>query len=86
MATLYATSPASLVSITDPTGQGSLTATPRLLATAATNEAFRGVAFAPSAPSSTLPESPLAVGLPPTALVLAGTATVVLRRRRTLSA
>jgi hypothetical protein len=82
VATLYATSPTSLVSISDTTGQGALVATPSLLATAGTNEAFRGVAFAPSASTGNpLPESPLAIALPAVGVVVIG-GTLVLRRRR----
>ncbi len=48
--TLYATNPGSLVQITDSTSTGTLTGAPVVtLASASTNEAFRGVAFAPTA-------------------------------------
>jgi NHL repeat len=47
--TLYATDPTNLVEVTDPLGTGALSATPVTLATAPTNDAFRGVAFAPTA-------------------------------------
>jgi hypothetical protein len=82
-ATLYATSPSSLVSIVDTSGQGSLTAAPTLLATAGTNEAFRGVAFAPIVTNSPgLPESPLTFGLPILAALTFGGSALILRRRR----
>lgn len=82
--TLYATNPTTLVQVTDSVGAGALSGTPLTLATAATNEAFRGVAFAPSAPAPVLPEAPLAITLPLLAVAfLGGSATwVTLRRRR----
>ncbi|WP_461782851.1 SdiA-regulated domain-containing protein [Prosthecobacter sp.] len=49
-----ATGGGELVSIVDATGyNATITATPTLLATAATNTAFRGVVFAPAAPVTT---------------------------------
>jgi hypothetical protein len=90
VATLYATSPTNLVSVSDPTGQGTLTATPTTLATAGTNEAFRGVAFAPTTPATTpppsTPESPLTVALPAAAGVLLVGGGALRRRRNRRSA
>jgi MYXO-CTERM domain-containing protein len=87
VATLYATSPTNLVSLTDTTGQGTLTATPITLATAGTNEAFRGVALAPTptatTPPPSTPETPLAIALPAAAGVLLVGGAALRRRRRT---
>jgi hypothetical protein len=81
--TLYATNPTTLVQASDPVGTGALSGTPITLATAATNESFRGVAFAPSAPASATPETSLAIVLPLLGLgFLGGTATWVTWRRR----
>jgi hypothetical protein len=85
--TLYATDPTTLVQVSDPVGTGTLSGTPITLATAAANESFRGVAFAPSTPPAQTPEAPLVIALPLLALGLGGgTATwVTLRRRRRTS-
>jgi len=51
--TLYGTSAGSIFRFTDPSGyNGNFTATPLLLATAAANTVFRGIAFAPEALSA----------------------------------
>jgi hypothetical protein len=85
--TLYATDPTNLVEVSDPVGTAALSGTPTTLATAATNEAFRGVAFAPSGPPPALPEAPLAIVLPLLGVgFFGGSATwVTLRRRRRLA-
>lgn len=81
--TLYATDPTNLVSVTDPVGTGALSGSLVTLATAPTNEAYRGVAFAPTPTSApVVPESPLVVLLPLTALLLMGGAVVIVVRRR----
>jgi hypothetical protein len=81
--TLYATDSTTLVQVSDPVGTGALSGTPITLATAAANEAFRGVAFAPSAPAPALPEAPLAIALPILAagFLGGGAAWITLRRR-----
>ncbi len=86
--TLFATDPTNLVEITDPVGTGTLTGTPTNLATAATDEAFRGVALAPTAPPADTPEAALLITLPLTGAVLLGGfyVYVVARRRREVSA
>lgn len=63
-----------LVTLLDTSGyNATLTGTPTLVATAATNTAFRGVALAPlQAPAPVVPETPLAIVLPVSALLLAG--------------
>jgi hypothetical protein len=87
VATLYATAPGSLVSLTDPYGQDALPpATPLVtLATAPSDEAFRGVAFAPTAgpttPPPALPEVPDAALLPLAAATLIGGGWFARRRR-----
>lgn len=85
--TLYATDPTNLVQVSDPVGTGTLSGTLTSLATAATDEAFRGVAFAPSGPPAQTPEAPLAIALPLLALGLGGGGAtwVTLRRRRRTS-
>jgi hypothetical protein len=86
--TLYATDPTNLVSATDTVGTGTLSGALTTLATAATDEAFRGVAFAPSAPPPALPEAPLTIALPILALGLVGgtvTLTTLRRRRRIIA-
>lgn len=81
--TLYATDPTSLATVTDAFGTGTLAGSPTTLATAATNEAFRGVALAPQpAVTTQVPEAPLAILLPIGALLLIGGAVIVVRRRR----
>ena len=84
--TLFATDPTNLVTVSDSVGTGTLSGTPTTLATAATNEAFRGVALAPSGPPPVLPESPIAIALPLLAVgFLGGSAVfVTVRRRRRL--
>lgn len=79
---LFVTTPSSLVEVKDPAGTGALTGSPTTLATAPTNEAFRGVAFAPSAPPVQTPEVPLAIVLPLSAMAMAGGAWIILGRRR----
>jgi hypothetical protein len=79
---LYATDPSSLVEVTDAVGTGTLSGSPTTLSTAPTDEAYRGVAFAPTSLPTSLPEAPLTIGLPLTAAVLAGGAWTVLSRRR----
>jgi hypothetical protein len=69
--TLYATTPSGLYELTD-SGLGALTGTPSEIATAGANEAFRGIALAPTA---AVPE-PASIGLMSGALFLLG------RRRR----
>ena len=81
----------TLVALTDTTGStGTLTATPTTVSTAPTNEAYRGVAFAPVAapgtPPSVMPEVPLAAALPLLGLGAFGVATSVRRRRATRAA
>ncbi len=82
--TLYATDPTALVEFTDPFGTGALSSstTVTTLSTAPTNEAYRGVAFAPTALGSPLPEAPVIILLPVAAVVMAGGAWVVFGRRR----
>jgi hypothetical protein len=84
--TLYATDPTTLVEVTDPVGTGTLSGTPVTLSTAPTNEAYRGVAFAPASLGSPLPEAPLTIALPLSAAALAGGAAWIVfgRRRRTV--
>jgi hypothetical protein len=81
---LYVTSPSGLYSLTDTAAATStLSGTPTLLASAGTNEAFRGLAFAPTAqPAAQTPESPLAIALPAAAVAIIGGAVVLGRRRR----
>ncbi len=80
---LYATDPGTLEEITDPVGTASLTgATVSSLASAPANEAYRGVAFAPTALPSALPEAPLTIFLPVAAAAVAGGAWAVFGRRR----
>ncbi len=69
--TLYASTPTGIFTLTD-TGTGNLSGTPTQIATAATNEAFRGLAFAPSSVPEPASAGVMAVG----ALFLAS------RRRR----
>jgi hypothetical protein len=83
-ATIYASSPTSLVSITDSAGTGALTASPTLLATAGTNEAFRGVALIPLGVGQSLPEVPFIIALPLSAFVLGAGALGLNRRRAAL--
>jgi hypothetical protein len=60
--------------------------TVNLLATAGASSSFHGLAWAPSAPAATTPESPIIVALPLLGLVLFGGAFVVYRRRHRTSA
>jgi hypothetical protein len=84
--TLYASSPTSLVQIADTVGTGALSGTPIVLATAATDEAFRGVAFAPSgSPTTGTPEAPVVVALPLLALAVIGGGWVLTSRRRRIA-
>ncbi len=89
LVTLFSTSPGFLHKVTDPTGYNSApSATDSTIATAGTNMAFRGVAFAPTAqtPPDT-PEVPWAVALPLTGFGLVGLGLVFeTRRRRRLAA
>jgi hypothetical protein len=82
--TLYATNPTTLESITDTVGTGSLSSATVSVLSTLTNadEAYRGVAFAPTALGSPLPEAPLTVLLPIAAAAMAGGAWVVFGRRR----
>jgi hypothetical protein len=85
--TLYATDPTTLASVSDPVGTSPLSGTLTTLATNPTNEAFRGVAFAPSAPPPALPESPFAIAFPLLAagFVVGGGAWITVRRRRNIA-
>jgi hypothetical protein len=92
-ATLYATassgSNGTLYQVVDNAGAGAtMSGTPTTLATAATNEAFRGVAFVPSASPNggDLPEAPFVplLVLPP--LVAGAAAYLVVQRRRRVAA
>jgi hypothetical protein len=88
---LYFTDPCNLFSLSDPVGTGSISgATPTVLASAASNEWFRGVAFAPGSvlPPVSTPEVPYLIALPLLALgVFGGSATwVIARRRRRIAA
>jgi hypothetical protein len=87
VATLYATAPGSLVSLTDSTGDGAMAAGASLttLATADANEAFRGVAFAPTGtatPPASLPEVPDAALVPLAAAGILGAGWFARRRRQ----
>lgn len=97
VANIYVTSATSttakfnslLYGITDTSGyEGTLSATPTLLATAPSGDAFKGLAFAPgtSLPNNgDLPEAPFMILLPTAAVALFGGVYVVRRRRRHLS-
>lgn len=80
-ATIYASSPTSIVSVTDSSGTGTLTASPTLLATAPTDEAYRGIALLPVGLGTPVPEVPLAIVLPLSAMALTAGALVLNRRR-----
>jgi len=81
--TVFATTPATLYTLTDTSGpDATMTGTFAALATAPANEAYRGVALAPTPlPGPSVPEVPFAVALPVGALlVMLGW--FLLRRRR----
>ena len=82
--TLFATDPTNLVTVTDPVGTAALSGTTTTLATAATNEAFRGVALAPQSGTvgNGLPEAPVVLALPLAAALLGGGAYLYSARRR----
>jgi hypothetical protein len=74
-----------LYGITDNSGfGGTLTGTASTLATAPTGTDFKGLAFAPTAPASAAPETPLVIALPILAALLFGGA-YALRRRRAVA-
>jgi hypothetical protein len=82
--TLFSTSPTDLYKIVDLTGYNAVptTATTSSIAQAATNTAFRGVAFAPlSQPGPDVPEVPWAIALPAAAIGIVGLGLVLQRRR-----
>jgi hypothetical protein len=82
-ATLFATTPSHLYKMTDTTGAtGTVSGTATSIASAATNEAFRGVAFAPAQPADEAPEVPVVVALPIAAGLVFGGAIFISRRRR----
>jgi hypothetical protein len=74
-----------LDSITDSSGfGGTLTGSATTIATAPTGTDFKGLAFAPAAPATSAPETPLVIALPILAAVLFGGA-YALRRRRAVA-
>ncbi len=83
--TIFATSGTTLFSVSDTTGYGgTVSGTAVSLATAPTNEAFRGVALAPQPlvnPGTAIPEVPLAAALPLLGLGAFGAVATARRRR-----
>ena len=82
--TLFATNPTTLVTVTDPVGTAALSGSTTNLATAAANEAFRGVALAPTSGNvgNGLPEAPVVLALPLAAALIGGGAYLFTARRR----
>jgi hypothetical protein len=71
-----------LYGIVDSNGNSSFsTSTLSTLATAPTGDSFHGLAFAPSPPPSSTPESPWALLLPVTGILIVGGGLLVARRR-----